>query len=87
VTRTLIGANENFISDLGLTLPLAGSDFVHIYHTVFISSKTNSTGQVIQAIYDGAGEIDLGSISGKDYYGGCFLKGTLINPSKLPFLP
>ena len=88
--QTLLGTNENFLSDSSVTIVLNGGDAVHTFHTVFISSKlAGGTGEVLSATYNGVGEINTGTILiggvTNRAFGGCTLKGKTIDASKLPF--
>jgi hypothetical protein len=84
---TLVGTNENFISDFSVTVNGASGNVVHLYHTVFLNNKLDDAGNVTSSTYEGAGEINSGTISGLKYFGGCSVKGKTIDASKLPFSP
>ena len=90
VGQTIIGTNENFLSDSSVTFVGNGGDSVHTFHTVFISSKlAGGTGEVQSATYTGAGEINTGTIIiggvTNRAFGSCTVKGKTVDPSKLPF--
>jgi hypothetical protein len=84
-----IGTNNTFLSDVGATFTGSGSNSVHVFHTIFIGTKLDSTGVVKSATYSGAGEIIMGTIvdSGVTnfFFGGCTINGATIDPSKFPF--
>ena len=91
VNETLIGTNENFISDSSLTIEGSGGNSIHTRHTVYITSKlAGGTGEVVSATYDGVGEVNTGTTIDlgvtNTLYGGCTLKGKTIDPLKLPFV-
>jgi len=87
-TKSLIGSNQTFISDCGMTF-MAGSysNSISTFHTPFINIKTSGTGAFSSATYSGTGEIYSGSMNGKPCYGYFTIKGTSVAESKLPFTP
>jgi hypothetical protein len=83
-----IGTNNTFLSDVALTFNGLHGDSVHAYHTVFVSTKLNSSGVVKSATYNGVGEINVGTIIDNDvtnfFFGGCSVTGSTIATNKLP---
>jgi hypothetical protein len=78
---------ENFISEFALTFQLTSTDFLFTFHTPFIKYKPNTSGNTSKVTYKGTGEVYYGEIGGKRYYGYFNIKGTSVDPSKLPFIP
>jgi len=84
-----IGTNNTFLSDVGATFTGSDGNSVHVFQTIFIGTKLDSTGVVKTATYSGAGEIIMGTIvdngSTNFFFGGCTITGSTIDQSKLPF--
>ena len=83
----LIGANENFISDMSLKYLGTNGDSIIFFSTAFINTKTNASGRLRSATFDSVGVTDSAIIGDKEYYGGIALKGMMVSPSRLPFTP
>ena len=84
-TVTTIGTNENFLSDVAVTVVGLGGDSLSTFHVAFISSKVDVTGGVKSATYTGEGEIVTGDVGGDQAFGGFTLTGSTIATNKLPF--
>ena len=77
---------ENFISDFGFTLTRTTGDSIQMYHTPFITIKTDNSGAFKNSNYFGIGEIHGGSFGSSEYYGWVKITGHSVSEAKLPFV-
>jgi hypothetical protein len=77
---------ENFIPDFSMYVPLSSTEWVALKQTVRID-YTEKDGVITKVKFTGRGQITGGNYKDQRCFGWFDLKGTSVDPSKLPFNP